>query len=131
MKTVIELNIRGNVKIINNDTIQEEMIKNIRRGNKLAIMVVLSIILLIKSLIELIEGNILYIIMIFVACVINIYTIRKSQSAVLTKNGKREQNKLLELKKFMTEYSQIENYIRCIINLQFLLRRFIIVHLFL
>ena len=94
---------------IDKKTIREEIITNYKGRNGIDIRIVFLLILMILMVINVIKHNIIFSIFVLLVMCINIYIAYHSQRAILTKYGKEEQLKLIELKNYINDYSLIKN----------------------
>ena len=98
---------------IGKKTIREEIITANKKRNlidiRLVLMIILIIFIIITISINVAKYHIIFFIFTLLAICINIYTAYHSQGIILTKKGKEEQLKLLELKNYINDYSLIKN----------------------
>ena len=94
-------------------TIREEIITNNKKRNLLDIRIVflliLTVFIIISTSINVAKYHTIYFIFTLLAICLNIYIVYRSQGIILTKEGKEEQLKLLELKNYINDYSLIKN----------------------
>ena len=93
-------------------TIREEIITNNKKRNIIDIRIVFLIILtvfIISTSINVVKYHTIFFIFTLLAICLNIYIVYRSQGIILTKEGKEEQLKLLELKNYINDYSLIKN----------------------
>lgn len=97
-------------KNINKTTMQEEIINdnNNKRKNML-IPIILMLFVMIGTLIYVAKYHIIFLTIIILTFALNIYTAYRSQAIVLTKKGKSEQSKLIELKNYLNDYSLMKD----------------------
>lgn len=97
-------------KHVKKTSIQEEII-NDNKGNNadMIIITIAMLFILAETLIAVAKYNIVILIIMVLTIDLNIYTVYKNQGTVLTRTGKSEQAKLLELKKYINDYSLIKN----------------------
>mgnify|MGYP001857224788 CR=1 FL=1 len=94
-------------------TIKEEIIANNKKLKGTDITAILAIvfllILIISTSINVAKYHIIFFVVTLLAICFNIYIVYRSQGIILTKEGKKEQLKLLELKNYINDYSLIKN----------------------
>ncbi len=94
-------------------TIKEEIITNNKRRKgidiRIVFLVILTIFIIISTSINVAKYHIIFFIFTLLAICLNIYTAYRSQGIILTKEGKEEQLKLVELKNYINDYSLIRN----------------------
>ena len=93
-------------------TIREEIITNNKKRNIIDIRIVFLIILtvfIISTSINVVKYHTIFFIFTLLAIFLNIYIVYRSQGIILTKEGKEEQLKLIELKNYINDYSLIKN----------------------
>ena len=97
----------------NKTTMQEEIIENYggkSRSNAELITICIGILCMtIATSIDVAKYHLVFFIITILTFVLNLYTAHQSQAVALTKNGKKEQVKLMELKNYINEYSLIKN----------------------
>ena len=100
-------------KNINKTTMQEEMIENSggrsKHNAELIVLYIGIVCMIITSGIYVAKYYFVFFIITLLTFALNLYTAYQSQAAALTKNGKKEQAKLMELKKYINDYSLIRN----------------------
>lgn len=96
-------------KNINKKTIQEEIINKNLKVKKIMLLIVLMLFIIFSTLITIAKYNIIFIFIILLISALNIYTAYRSQAIALTKKGRAEQVKLIELKNYINDYSLIKN----------------------
>ena len=98
---------------ISQKTIREEIITNNNRRSiidiRIAFLFILTIFIIISTSINVAKYHTMFFIFTLFAICLNIYTAYRSQGIILTKVGKDEQLKLLELKNYINDYSLIKN----------------------
>ena len=99
--------------IKNNKSMKEEVLKNNGYMNKISIMKIISVIFIIFVLvftgINVAKYHIVFFITTIFIILLNMYISFKSKKIILTKKGKEERIKLLELKNYINDYSLIKN----------------------
>ena len=94
-------------------TIREEIITNNKKRNLLDIRIVflliLTVFIIISTSINIAKYHTIFFIFTLLVICLNIYIAYRSQDIVLTKKGKEEQLKLIELKNYINDYSLIKN----------------------
>ena len=99
--------------IMGKRTIKEEIIANNKKLKGTDITAILAIvfllILIISTSINVAKYHIIFFVVTLLTICLNIYIAYRSQYTILTKKGKEEQLKLLELKKYINDYSLIKN----------------------
>ena len=94
-------------------TIREEIIANNKNRNiidiRIVFLVILTIFIIISTSINVAKYHTIFFIFTLLAICLNIYIVYRSQGIILTKEGKEEQLKLLELKNYINDYSLIKN----------------------
>ena len=97
---------------VSKKTIREEIITNNKKRNIIDIRIVFLIILtvfIISTSINVVKYHTIFFIFTLLAIFLNIYIVYRSQGIILTKEGKEEQLKLIELKNYINDYSLIKN----------------------
>ena len=92
--------------------IREEIISNnVKRKLylRVTLLIIFILFILISAFIYLAKYNIIFIILVLVIVGLNIYIVYRSQGDILTRKGKEEQAKLIELKNYINDYSLIKN----------------------
>lgn len=95
----------------NKTTMQEEIIENYRgksRHND-EFMTACILYIAICTYIYVAKYHFVFFIITLLTFALNLYTSHQSQAVALTRNGKKEQAKLIELKKYINDYSLIKN----------------------
>ena len=94
-------------------TIREEIITNNKKRNiidiRIVFLLILTVFIIISTSINVAKYHTIYFIFTLLAICLNIYIVYRSQGIILTKEGKKEQLKLLELKNYINNYSLIKN----------------------
>lgn len=97
----------------NKTTMQEEIIENVNSRFKdkdlLIFMYILIIFAIIMSSIYVAQYHFGFFAITILTIVLNLYTTYKSKFVALTKKGKKEQVKLMELKRYINDYSLIKS----------------------
>jgi len=97
----------------NKTTMQEEMIENSggssRHDAELIVLYIGIVCMIITSAIYVAKYYFVFFIITLLTFALNLYTAYQSQAVALTRNGKKEQAKLMELKKYINDYSLIKN----------------------
>ena len=92
---------------------QEEMIENSggrsKHNAELIVLYIGIVCMIITSVIYVAKYYFVFFIITLLTFALNLYTAYQSQAAALTKNDKKEQAKLMELKKYINDYSLIRN----------------------
>lgn len=97
-------------KNVNKTTMQEEIINdNNKKRNNMVIPIILMLFVMIGTLIYVAKYHIVFLTIIILTFALNIYTAYRSQAIVLTGNGRKEQAKLIELKKYINGYSLMKD----------------------
>lgn len=104
---------------ISKKTIREEFITNNQEQKQnqkqnaidigLVLAIILTIFIIISTSINIVKYHTIFFIFTLLAIFLNIYIVHRSQGIILTKEGKKEQLKLLELKNYINDYSLINN----------------------
>ena len=98
--------------IISKKTIREEFeiyTEDLKKNGLIAMWALLMVGLIIYYSINIAKYHTIFFIFTLLVICLNIYIVYRSQSIILTKEGKEEQRKLLELKKYINDYSLIKN----------------------
>ena len=94
-------------------TIREEIITNNKKRNiidiRIVFLIILTVFIIISTSINVAKYHTIFFIFTLLAICLNIYIVYRSQGIILTKEGKEEQLKLLELKNHINDYSLIKN----------------------
>lgn len=94
-------------------TIREEIITNNKKRNiidiRIVFLIILTVFIIISTSINVAKYHTIFFIFTLLAICLNIYIVYRSQWIILTKEGKEEQLKLLELKNYINDYSLIKN----------------------
>ena len=94
-------------------TIREEIITNNKKKNvidiRIVFLLILVVFIIISTSINVAKYHTIFFIFTILAICLNIYISYRSQDIILTKKGKEEQLKLLELKNYINDYSLIKN----------------------
>ena len=94
-------------------TIREEIITNNQKRDLIDIrtvfLLILTVFLIISTSINVAKYHTVFFIFALLAIFLNIFIVYHSQGIILTKEGKEEQLKLLELKNYINDYSLIKN----------------------
>ena len=94
-------------------TIREEIITNNKKRNiidiRIVFLLILTVFIIISTSINVAKYHTIFFIFTLLAICLNIYIVYRSQGIILTKEGKEEQLKLLELKNYINDYSLIKN----------------------
>ena len=93
----------------NKNTIQEEIISKNIKGKNIMILIVFMSFIIFSTLIMIAKYNGIFILIILLISALNIYTAYRSQAIGFTKKGRAEQEKLIELKNYINDYSLIKN----------------------
>ena len=97
----------------NKTTMQEEMIENSggrsRHKAELIVAYIGIVCIIITSGIYVAKYYFVFFIITLLIFALNLYTALQTQAVALTRNGKKEQAKLMELKKYIDDYSLIKN----------------------
>ena len=98
---------------IGKKTIREEIIttKKNRKGIDVRIifLIILTLVIVISASIDVAKYHIIFFIFTLLTIGLNVYIAYRSQGNILTKKGKEEQVKLIELKNYINDYSLIQN----------------------
>ena len=98
--------------IISKKTIREEFEtynKDLKKNRIIAMGTLLMVGFITYYSINVAKYHTIFFIFTLLVICLNIYIVYRSQSIILTKEGKEEQRKLLELKKYINDYSLIKN----------------------
>ena len=94
-------------------TIREEIITNNKKRNiidiRIVFLIILTVFIIISTSINIAKYHTIFFIFTLLVICLNIYIAYRSQDIVLTKKGKEEQLKLIELKNYINDYSLIKN----------------------
>ena len=94
-------------------TIQEEIITNNKMRNiidaRIVFIFISTIFIIIVTSINVARYHTIFFIFTLLAIFLNIFIVYHSQGTILTKEGKEEQLKLIELKNYINDYSLIKN----------------------
>ena len=98
-------------KNINKTSTHVEIINTYHKSQKNMIITIIFILFIIITLlyVYVAKYHFVFFIIILLTYALNLYTIYKSQSIALTRNGRKEQAKLVELKNYINNYSLIKN----------------------
>ena len=98
---------------IGKKTIREEIITNNKRRTvidiRIVFLLILTVFIIISTSINVAKYHIIFFMFTLLAICLNIYIAYHSQGIILTKEGKEEQLKLVELKNYINDYSLIRN----------------------
>lgn len=98
---------------IGKKTIREEIITNNKRRTvidiRIVFLLILTVFIIISTSINVAKYHIVFFMFTLLAICLNIYIAYHSQGIILTKEGKEEQLKLVELKNYINDYSLIRN----------------------
>lgn len=98
---------------IGKKTIREEIITNNKRRTvidiRIVFLLILTVFIIISTSINVAKYHIIFFMFTLLAICLNIYIAYHSQGIILTKEGKEEQLKLVELKNYIKDYSLIRN----------------------
>lgn len=98
---------------IGQKTIREEIITNNKRRTvidiRIVFLLILTVFIIISTSINVAKYHIIFFMFTLLAICLNIYIAYHSQGIILTKEGKEEQLKLVELKNYINDYSLIRN----------------------
>ena len=98
---------------IGQKTIREEIITNNKRRTvidiRIVFLLILTVFIIISTSISVAKYHIVFFMFTLLAICLNIYIAYHSQGIILTKEGKEEQLKLVELKNYINDYSLIRN----------------------
>lgn len=98
---------------IGKKTIREEIITNNKRRTvidiRIVFLLILTVFIIISTSISVAKYHIVFFMFTLLAICLNIYIAYHSQGIILTKEGKEEQLKLVELKNYINDYSLIRN----------------------
>lgn len=98
---------------IGKKTIREEIITNNKRRTvidiRIVFLLILMVFIIISTSINVAKYHIIFFMFTLLAICLNIYIAYHSQGIILTKEGKEEQLKLVELKNYINDYSLIRN----------------------
>lgn len=98
---------------IGKKTIREEIITNNKRQTvmdiRIVFLLILTVFIIISTSINVAKYHIIFFMFTLLAICLNIYIAYHSQGIILTKEGKEEQLKLVELKNYINDYSLIRN----------------------
>lgn len=98
---------------IGQKTIREEIITNNKRRTvidiRIVFLLILTVFIIISTSINVAKYHIVFFMFTLLAICLNIYIAYHSQGIILTKEGKEEQLKLVELKNYINDYSLIRN----------------------
>lgn len=98
---------------IGKKTIREEIITNNKRRTvidiRIVFLLILTVFIIISTSINVAKYHIIFFMFTLLAICLNIYIAYHSQGIILTKEGKQEQLKLVELKNYINDYSLIRN----------------------
>lgn len=98
---------------IGQKTIREEIITNNKRrtviDTRIVFLLILTVFIIISTSINVAKYHIIFFMFTLLAICLNIYIAYHSQGIILTKEGKEEQLKLVELKNYINDYSLIRN----------------------
>lgn len=98
---------------IGKKTIREEIITNNKRRTvidiRIVFLIILTVFIIISTSINVAKYHIIFFMFTLLAICLNIYIAYHSQGIILTKEGKEEQLKLVELKNYINDYSLIRN----------------------
>ena len=87
----------------------ETYTKDLKKNRLIAMGALLMVGFIIYYSINVAKYHTIFFIFTLLVICLNIYIVYRSQSIILTKEGKEEQRKLLELKKYINDYSLIKN----------------------
>ena len=98
---------------IGKKTIREEIITNNKRRTvidiRIVLLLILTVFIIISTSINDTKYHIIFFMFTLLVICLNIYIAYHSQGIILTKEGKEEQLKLVELKNYINDYSLIRN----------------------
>ena len=98
---------------IGKKTIREEIITNNKRRTvidiRIVFLLILTVFIIISTSINVAKYHIIFFMFTLLAICLNIYIAYHSQGIILTKEGKEEKLKLVELKNYINDYSLIRN----------------------
>lgn len=98
---------------IGKKTIREEIITNNKRRTvidiRIVFLLILTVFIIISTSVNVAKYHIIFFMFTLLAICLNIYIAYHSQGIILTKEGKEEQLKLVELKNYINDYSLIRN----------------------
>ena len=98
---------------IGKKTIREEIITNNKRRTvidiRIVFLLILTVFIIISTSINVAKYHIIFFMFTLLVICLNIYIAYHSQGIILTKEGKEEQLKLVELKNYINDYSLIRN----------------------
>ena len=98
---------------IGKKTIREEIITNNKRRTvidiRIVLLLILTVFIIISTSINVAKYHIIFFMFTLLVICLNIYIAYHSQGIILTKEGKEEQLKLVELKNYINDYSLIRN----------------------
>lgn len=98
---------------IGKKTIREELITNNKRRTvidiRIVLLLILTVFIIISTSINVAKYHIIFFMFTLLVICLNIYIAYHSQGIILTKEGKEEQLKLVELKNYINDYSLIRN----------------------
>ena len=98
---------------IGKKTIREEIITNNKRRTvidiRIVLLLILTVFIIISTSINVTKYHIIFFMFTLLVICLNIYIAYHSQGIILTKEGKEEQLKLVELKNYINDYSLIRN----------------------
>lgn len=98
---------------IGKKTIREEIITNNKKRTvidiRIVFLLILTVFIIISTSINVAKYHIIFFMFTLLAICLNIYIAYHSQGIILTKEGKEEQLKLVELKNYINDYSLIRN----------------------
>ena len=94
-------------------TIREEIITNNQKRDlidiRIVFLLILTVFFIISTSINVVKYHTVFFIFALLAIFLNIFIVYHSQGIILTREGKEEQLKLLELKNYINDYSLIKN----------------------
>lgn len=97
----------------NRTTMQEELIENLgtksENNAEIIFMFIGILCMMIVSSIYVAKYHLVFFIITILIFALNLYTVYQTRTVALTKNGKKERAKLMELKKYINDYSLIKN----------------------
>lgn len=97
-------------KNINKTTTQEEIINTHNKKQKdMIIPIIIILFMIISTSIYVARYHFVFFLITLLTFALNLYTIYQSQAIALTKTGRKEQSKLVELKNYINDYSLIKN----------------------
>lgn len=98
---------------IGKKTIREEIITNNKKRTvidiRIVFLLILTVFIIISTSINVAKYHIIFFMFTLLAICLNIYIAYHSQGIILTKEGKEEKLKLVELKNYINDYSLIRN----------------------